>query len=107
MHAIVSIDGGRQYRVEEGQQLLIDYRGGDVSEGQELTFDQILGYVDGEKISFGTPTLAGATVTAKVLGHTKGDKVVIQKFNRRKNYRRRTGHRQKFTEVEITKISLG
>ncbi len=105
MQAIVAIDGGRQYRVAEGQRLRIDYRA-DHSEGQEITFDSVLGTIDGGSTTLGTPWLDGAHVTAKVLGHTKGDKVVIQKFNRRKNYRRRTGHRQQFTEVEITKITV-
>jgi large subunit ribosomal protein L21 len=91
MYAVIAADG-RQYKVEEGQIVQIDLRD-DAKDGDTITFDQIL-------------CLAGATVTAEVQqSELKGEKIYIQKFRRRKNYRRRTGHRQKYTKVKITGIS--
>ncbi len=102
MYAIF-VDGGRQYKVSEGQTVEIDYREAD--EGSELTFDHVLAVSDGEQFRLGQPTVNGATVTASVMQVTKGDKLVIQKFRRRKNMRRRTGHRQKYLMVRISKIA--
>lgn len=103
MYAIIA-DGGRQYKVEEGQVLDIDYR--DVEDGASLTFDRVLVVSDGEKsFNLGTPTLEGASVSAKVVEQTKGEKIYVQKFRRRKNSKRRTGHRQKYTRVQIEKIA--
>ena len=104
MYAII-VDGGRQYKVSEGQELVIDYR--DVSSGDPLEFDRVLAYSDGSSLSLGDPTVGGAKVTAKVLGVLQGPKLTIQKFRRRKTYRRRTGHRQLFTKVQIEKIHAG
>lgn len=104
MYAIIA-ENGRQYRVEEGQELQIDYR--DVSQGDAVTFENVVAYSDGSKLQFGMPTLGGATVTAKVVGISQGPKLSIQKFRRRKTYRRRTGHRQLYTRVRIDKIALG
>ena len=103
MYAIIA-DGGRQYRIEEGQELDVDLR--DVSTGDELTFDRVLAYRNDEGVQIGKPTLEGARVTARVLGVAMGQKLVVQKIRRRKNYRRKTGHRQLFTRVRIDKISL-
>lgn len=102
MYAIIS-DGGRQYRVEEGQEIEIDYRG--LTSGESITFDRVMGFSDGNSYKFGSPGLQGATVTAEVVGIAQGPKLTIQKFRRRKNFRRRTGHRQLFTKVKINKIS--
>jgi len=102
MYAIIK-DGGRQYKVSEGQELVIDYR--DASSGDALEFDQVMAVSSGSKLSLGEPLLAGAKVTAKVLGVLHGPKLTVQKFRRRKTYRRRTGHRQLFTKVQIEKIS--
>ena len=104
MYAIIK-DGGRQYKVTEGQELVIDYR--DASSGDAVEFDQILAYSNGTQLSLGEPLLAGAKVTAKVLGVLQGPKMTVQKFRRRKTYRRRTGHRQLFTKVQIDKIQAG
>jgi large subunit ribosomal protein L21 len=104
MYAIIA-DGGRQYKVEQGQELEIDYR--DASKGDELTFDQVLAVSGGEGLKLGKPTVAGATVTAEVIGPTKGDKIFVQKIRRRKNSRRRTGHRQLYTKVRVSAISAG
>lgn len=103
MYAIIA-DGGRQYKVEEGQMLEIDFR--DVTAGDTLTFDRVLAVSsDAGGFKLGKPTVSGATVTAKVIGETKGDKIYIQKFRRRKNSKRRTGHRQKYVKVQIGSIA--
>jgi large subunit ribosomal protein L21 len=102
MYAIIA-DGGRQYRVEEGQELDIDYREA-ASKGDELQFGHVLAISGEQGLQLGQPALDGATVTAEVLGVQQGDKLFIQKFRRRKNFRRRTGHRQLYTRVRISKI---
>lgn len=102
MYAIIA-DGGRQYKVEEGQMLEIDFR--DVSAGDELTFDRVLAVSSDSGFKLGQPVIEGATVSAKVIGETKGDKIYIQKFRRRKNSKRRTGHRQKYVKVQIGSIA--
>ena len=104
MYAIIA-DGGRQYKVEEGQELELDFR--ESKEGEELTFDRILAVSTDNGLELGKPTVDGAKVTAEVLGGEMGKKVFIQKFRRRKNSRRRTGHRQLYTKVRISKISAG
>jgi len=103
MYAIIK-DSGTQMRVEEGQSLRIDYR--EVKPGDELTFSEILlfGGEDGPKL--GAPTIAGAKVTGKVVGTVLGDKIYVEKYRRRRNYRRRTGHRQVYTQVEIVSIEI-
>jgi large subunit ribosomal protein L21 len=105
MYAIVS-EGGRQYKVEEGEIINLDYR--DLAAGETLTLDQVL-LIGGEGATpkLGKPLVAGATVTAEVLGVKQGDKLYIQKMRRRKNFRRRTGHRQMYTQVKISQISPG
>lgn len=102
MYAIIA-DGGRQYKVEEGQILEIDFR--EAEAGSEMTFDRVLAVSGDSGIKLGKPTVAGASVTAKVIGETKGDKIFVQKFRRRKNSKRRTGHRQKYVKVQIGKIA--
>ena len=101
MYAIFA-DGPRQYKVEAGQELDLDYR--DLAPGSELKFDRVLALSNGGELQLGTPALAGASVTAKVVGVQMGDKLVIQKMRRRKNFRRRTGHRQMYTRVKIESI---
>jgi large subunit ribosomal protein L21 len=103
MYAIIT-DGGHQYKVEEGQELAIDFR--ESSVGDKLTFDRVLAVSNGEgDLQIGAPTLDGAKVEAEVLGADKGEKLVVQKFRRRKNSRRKTGHRSVYTRVKIAKIS--
>jgi large subunit ribosomal protein L21 len=114
MYAIIRHDG-RQYKVEEGQELAIDYR--EASPGDEISFGEVLcistpsesttseGEDTKSTVTLGKPTVAGATVTAEVLGIQQGPKLVIQKFRRRKNSRTRTGHRQMYTNVRISKIA--
>jgi len=101
MYAIIT-DGGRQYRVEEGQELAVDYR--DVAKGSEMKFEKVLAVSGQDGLKLGQPNVVGASVTAEVLGVEMGDKIYIQKFRRRKNYRRRTGHRQMYTLIKIAKI---
>jgi large subunit ribosomal protein L21 len=102
MYAIIA-DGGRQYKVEEGQELEVDYR--ELAKGDELTFDRVLAVGGDGDIKLGTPQVEGVSVSAEVLGVTFGDKLTVQKFRKRKNSRRRTGHRQMHTRVRINKIS--
>lgn len=104
MYVIIQ-DGGRQFKVEEGQQLDLDYR--DVSIGDELSFDRVLAYRDDDGLKIGQPILESAAVTAEVLAVSQGPKLVVQKLRRRKNSRTRTGHRQMYTRVKINKIELG
>lgn len=104
MYAIIE-DGGQQFKVQEGQELDIDYRG--LPAGEKLTFDRVLATSDGTNVNLGRPTLASASVTAEVVATEQGQKLVVQKFRRRKNSRRKTGHRQLFTTVKISKINAG
>lgn len=104
MYAIIS-DGGRQLKVEEGQELDVDYR--DLSVGDVVTFDRVLAYRDDESLKVGQPILEGASVTGEVLSVVQGPKLVIQKARRRKTYRRKTGHRQMYTRVKISRITVG
>lgn len=103
MYAIIAADG-RQYRVEEGQVLHVDFRD-TAKEGDQITFDQVLCLSGNGNVKIGKPTVAGASVTGEVVrAEHKGEKLYIQKFRRRKNYRRRTGHRQRYTTVKISAI---
>tara|TARA_B100000686_G_scaffold318324_1_gene367986 strand:+ start:644 stop:958 length:315 start_codon:yes stop_codon:yes gene_type:complete len=104
MYAIIS-DSGRQYKVEEGQELDVDFR--QLEPDDELTFDRVLAVSDDDGLKLGKPVVDGASVTAKVLGPERGEKIYVQKLRRRKNSRRRTGHRQWYTKVQIVKIAAG
>jgi large subunit ribosomal protein L21 len=97
VYAIFS-DKERQFLVREGDTILVDRK--DMQPGDEIKFDQVL-CVDGKS---GTPFIEGAAVSGVVRGGVKGAKIFVQKFKRRKKYRRRVGHRQKYTSVEITGI---
>ena len=102
MYAIVEI-AGQQFKVEKGQQIFTHRLEGDVDAA--LVFDKVL-LVDNEgTLSIGTPTVSGATVTAKVLEHLKGEKVIVFKKKRRKGYRKKNGHRQYLTKIEIESIA--
>jgi large subunit ribosomal protein L21 len=102
MYAIIKT-GGKQYRVQAGLKLKIEQIPADV--GSELVIDQVLMIADGENISMGKPLLSGASVVAKVLEQGRHDKVRIFKMRRRKHYQKHQGHRQNYTEIEITGIS--
>lgn len=102
MYAIFE-DGGRQYKASPGDKLYVDVR--ELPEGQDtLEFDQVLAVGEGENARIGQPLLAGAKVIAKVVRPTKGPKIDVIKFRRRKNYRRKQGHRQNHLEVTISEI---
>jgi large subunit ribosomal protein L21 len=104
MYAIIRT-GGKQFRAEPGKTLRIPSV--NIDPGETLRFEDILLGADGETVKIGTPGLSGASVTAEVVRHGKGEKIVIFKHKRRKNYRRKQGHRQKFTEVRVNEINLG
>lgn len=104
MYAIF-VDGGRQYKVVEGQELEVDYR--DVPSGETVKFEQVLAYSDGSKLNIGTPTVGEHSITAKVLGIFQAEKLTVQKFRRRKTFRKRTGHRQLQTKIQIDNIHVG
>ncbi len=103
MYAIIK-DGSRQFRVEEGQEIAIDYR--EAAAGDQVKFEQVLAAGSGADLKYGAPFLSGANITAEVVGTVQGPKLVIQKFRRRKNSRRKTGHRQIYTKVRIGKIAV-
>ena len=101
MYAVIET-GGKQYKVAPGQKLKIEKL--EVEEGKEVLFDQVLLVGSDDGVQIGTPMLSGATVTAQVLSQGRHKKIKIIKFKRRKHYDRQYGHRQYFTEVEITGI---
>ena len=102
MFAIVDI-AGFQEKVEKGMKLKIPLQASD--SGKTITFDKVLLVSDGDDVKVGAPTVKGASIEVNVLNHGKGDKIRIQKFKRRKRYRRVKGHRQDYTEVEVMKIT--
>ncbi|TBR12903.1 MAG: 50S ribosomal protein L21 [Lysobacter sp.] len=103
MYAVL-VTGGKQYRVMEGETLRVELLEADA--GSEITFDNVLmlGGSDGVKLG---DALKGATVNAKVVGHGRADKIKIVKFRRRKHHRKQMGHRQHYTEIQITGIAGG
>jgi large subunit ribosomal protein L21 len=102
MYAIIE-DGGKQYKVTTGDRLLIDRK---VAEGEKsVTLDRVLMIAGEGEPKVGQPVVAGATVTAEVLGEKSGAKIDIQKYKRRKGYHKKQGHRQHYTEVKITAIN--
>ena len=102
MYAVVRT-GGKQYRVSAGEKLRIEKLAVDV--GSELVLDEVLLVGEGEALKVGTPIVKGASVKAKVLAHGLGDKVMIFKMRQRKNSKRLRGHRQAYTEIEVTGIA--
>jgi large subunit ribosomal protein L21 len=102
MYAVVKIKG-MQYRVEPGIKLQVPLLESEA--GAAVNFDEVLMVCDGEDVKVGTPTVAGYSVAAEVLRHGRGRKIVVFKRKRRQNYRRKKGHRQSFTEINITGIT--
>ena len=102
MYAVVKT-GGKQYRVSAGTKIKVEQLTADV--GTEVTLDQVLMIAEDGNVKLGAPLVAGAAVKAKVLSQGRGDKVRIYKMRRRKHYRKSQGHRQNFTELEITGIA--
>jgi large subunit ribosomal protein L21 len=96
---------GKQFRAEKGKTLRLPLIHAEA--GTQVTFDEVLLSSDGDTIKAGTPLVKGASVVGEVVGQGKEPKIYVFKFKRRKNYRRKTGHRQKYTEVRITDLKLG
>ena len=103
MNALI-VTGGKQYKVAEGDIVFIEKL--PVEAGDTVKFDQVLAIIDGENATFGTPVVEGASVEAKIVKNGKGKKIRIFKYNAKKGYRKRQGHRQPYTKVEIAKISV-
>ena len=96
---------GKQFRAEPGRKLQIPTL--EAEPGAKLTFDEVLLGSDGKQVKAGTPVLKGAKVTAEVVRHGQEKKIIVFKFKRRKNYARKQGHRQGFTEIRIDSVELG
>ena len=101
MYAIIR-DRGTQYRVEEGQMLQVALM--DAEPGSQVELGEVLMIGGGDQTLVGTPLVSGAKVLAKVLGDSKGDKIIVFKYKNKKRYRRRTGHRQQYTNIAISEI---
>ena len=97
--------GGKQFMVRPGTVVVVERLPQD--EGQDVTFERVLAVSDGEAVEIGEPVVEGARVTGKVLGHVRGRKVVVFKKKRRKGYKRKKGHRQELTRVEIGELKVG
>ena len=102
MYAVIE-SGGKQYRIAVGDVIRVEKL--KAAAGDAVDLNKVLLVCDDKDIRVGTPVLSGATVTARVKGHGRGNKVRVFKMHRRKNYRRMAGHRQAFTELEITQIA--
>jgi len=102
MYAVIET-GGKQYKVSEGDVIFVEKLG--VEEGEAVTFDKVLIIGNDENVTIGAPTVEGATVEAKVVKNGKAKKIYVFKMKRKKNERKKKGHRQPFTKVEITKIN--
>ena len=103
MYAII-VTGGKQYKVSEGDIIFIEKL--EAEEGTTVTFDQVIAVSGNEGLKVGAPTVAGATVTATVVKNGKGKKIYVLKYKAKKNEKKKIGHRQPYTKVEITKIAL-
>ena len=104
MYAVV-VTGGKQYRVMQGEVLRVEKL--DIEAGKDVEFEDVLMIGDGDNITVGAPLISGAKVSATVKSHGRHDKVRIVKFRRRKHHRKQAGHRQHYTEIEITGIAGG
>ena len=102
MYAVIKT-GGKQYRVAPGEKIKIEQIPADV--GAQIVLDQVLMVSDGDAVTLGNPLVAGAKVSATVLGHGRGDKVKIFKMRRRKHYQKTQGHRQNYTEIRVDAIA--
>jgi large subunit ribosomal protein L21 len=102
MYAVIKT-GGKQYRVSAGEKIKVEQIPADV--GTEISLDQVLMVGEGESVKVGTPLVTGASVTAKVVAHGRHAKIKIFKMRRRKHYQKHQGHRQNYTELEISGIS--
>lgn len=103
MYAIVNI-AGQQFKVEKDQEIIVNRLQGE--EGKKVDFGEVLLVDDGGKVKIGGPSLKGASVSATIVSHLRGDKVIIFKKKRRKGYEKKTGHRQDLTKIQIVGITL-
>ncbi|MCL2823967.1 MAG: 50S ribosomal protein L21 [Polyangiaceae bacterium] len=103
MYAVIKT-GGKQYRVAEGDKLRVEKVSG--QPGDTVVFDRVL-MLGGAEPTVGRPEVVGAKVEAKILAQDRAKKIIVFKFRRRKNYRRKQGHRQPYTELQVTGISVG
>lgn len=101
----VFVTGGRQFRAVPGEIVRVEKL--PAEQGESVTINDVLMIGDGEQITFGAPLIKGASIAAKVRGHGRADKIMIVKFRRRKHHRKQMGHRQHYTEIEITAINAG
>ena len=101
MYAVVN-SGGKQYKVQKGEVLKVEKISGDV--GNSVTFDRVLMFSDGENVSIGQPVLDGVSVEGHIVEQGKAKKIIVFKYKRRKRFRRKNGHRQEFTAVQIDNI---
>ncbi len=104
MYAVIKT-GGKQYKVEQGQKIRVEKI--NAESGASIDLDEVLMVADGEDIKFGAPFLDGGKVTATITEHGRGKKIRIIKFRRRKHHKKTQGHRQAYTELEITGINAG
>jgi large subunit ribosomal protein L21 len=100
---VVIKTGGKQYRVATGERLKVESLTAEI--GTEVILDKVLAYGEGESLQLGNPLMLGAQVKAKVIAHGQGEKLMIFKLRRRKHYQKHQGHRQAYTEIEITSIT--
>ncbi len=103
MYAILDVNN-RQYKVKQGQEIYVDLQ--QVEVGANLSFNRILLTENDGSITIGTPALENASISASVIGHVKGDKVIVFKKKRRKGYKVKKGHRQNYTKIRIDSISI-
>lgn len=102
MYAVIKT-GGKQYKVQKDETLKVEKL--DVDLGEKIEFDQVLMVANNDDVKVGSPYVNGSKVVAEVLGHGRGKKIMVLKFRRRKQYLKRQGHRQDFTEIKITDIN--
>ncbi|MCL1787768.1 MAG: 50S ribosomal protein L21 [Defluviitaleaceae bacterium] len=102
MYAIIET-GGKQYKVQAGDIITVEKLGADA--GTSFTFDRVLSILDGDNSVFGAPTVAGATVTAQVMGDGKAKKVIVYKYKAKKGFHKKKGHRQPFTQLKIEAVN--
>jgi len=102
MFAIIET-GGKQYKVQAGDVITVEKLNAEA--GSSFTFDRVLGLVDGEKVTIGKPVVAGASVTAQIVGDWKAKKVIIYKYKSKKGFHKKKGHRQPLTQVKIEAIN--
>ena len=102
MYAVIQT-GGKQYKVQAGDTVVVEKLAGKA--GDSIVFDDVLLVADDEQVAVGRPRVDGAKVSGEIVDHVQGDKLIVYKFRRRKNYRRKNGHRQDLTAVKINDVT--